>query len=224
MLSKAERISSISDIRSILRDGRAGLRIRICSGAFENDAAGHPGSKKTWPRYEPYIEFLFESGWRPNEVNGLKWDKVNMVTNIISVREGRVLGKNKDPKTKQAIRDVHMTPGMKRALKKQMAISYLKYAHVFVGDRGQPIDVSNFRARLWEPVLKKAKVKYRYPYQCRHTFATSHIDEGYSPLWIAKQLGTSVEMVFHHYAVYIEKAQLRDQSLTKYRPKPTASD
>lgn len=179
---------------------------------------------ESWPRYGPYIEFLFESGWRPNEVNGLKWDKVNMVTDIISVREGRVLGKNKDPKTKQAIRDIHMTPGIKRALKKEMAISYLKYAYVFVGDKGQPIDVSNFRARVWEPLLKKATVKYRYPYQCRHTFATSHIDERYSPLWIAKQLGTSVEMVFQHYAVYIEKAQLHGQSLTKYHPKPAISN
>ncbi len=156
-------------------------------------------------RYRGYVEFLFESGFRPNEAMGLKWPKVNFATSILSVREGRVLGKDKDPKTEAAIRDVEITSGMMRALKRQRAISYLAHSYVFVTETGEPLDVSNFRARVWGPALKKAGLKYRYPFQARHTFATKMIAQGRDPLWIANQMGTSLEMLFKHYAVYFQR-------------------
>lgn len=116
-----------------------------------------------------------------------------------------MLGKDKDPKTESAIRDVDITPGMMTALKRQKALSYLAQGYVFVSETGQPIDLNNFRYRIWEPALKKAELKYRYPYQARHTFATKSIREGRDPLWIANQMGTSLEMLFKHYAVYFHK-------------------
>ncbi len=164
--------------------------------------------KKVIPWYRPYVEFLFESGFRPNEAMGLKWENVNFVTGILSVRCGRVLGKDKDPKTEAAIRDVDMTPGMMTALKKQKKASYLAHSYVFVTETGQPLDLNNFRCHKWQPALKKAELKYRYPYQARHTFATKSIREGRDPLWIANQMGTSLEMLFKHYAVYFRKKRL----------------
>jgi integrase len=89
-------------------------------------------------RYKPYVEFLFESGFRPNEAMGLKWTHVNLATSILSVREERVLGKNKDPKTEAAIRDVEITSGTMRALKRQRVISYLAHGYVFVTETGHP--------------------------------------------------------------------------------------
>jgi hypothetical protein len=53
------------------------------------------------------------------EANGLKWQNVNLLTGILSVRQGRVLGKDKDPKTERAVRDVEITPGMQRAITDQ---------------------------------------------------------------------------------------------------------
>jgi integrase len=52
----------------------------------------------------------------------------------------------------------------------------------------------------------KAQLKYRYPYQARHTFATKHLSKGFNPLWVANQMGTSPEMIYKHYAVYLQKA------------------
>ncbi len=136
-------------------------------------------------RYKPYVEFSFESGFRPNEIMGLKWADINFDQGIVSVRKGRVLGKLKDPKTVVAIRDVDMTIGIRRALKKRKVYSYPAKDHVFVTETGQPLDVSNFRARIWEPAFEEIDVDYRYPYQCRHTFATKMIMQGKDPLWIA---------------------------------------
>ena len=164
--------------------------------------------KKIMPWYRPYTEFLFESGFRPNEAMGLKWPNLNFVTSVLSVRHGRVLGKDKNLKTEAAIRDVDITPGMMKALKKQKALSYLAHSYVFVTETGQPLDLNNFRYRIWEPALKKAELKYRYPYQARHTFATKNIREGRDPLWIANQMGTSLEMLFNVYAVYFRKKQV----------------
>jgi integrase len=95
---------------------------------------------------------------------------------------------------------------MMTALKGQKALSYLAQGYVFVSETGHPpIDLNNFRSRVWEPALKKAELKYRYPYQARHSFATKSIREGRDPLWIANQMGTSLEMLFKHYAVYFRR-------------------
>ena len=72
-------------------------------------------------------------------------------------------------------------------------------------ETGQPLDVKNFTYRIREPALKKAEIKYRYPYQARHTFAMKSIREGRGPIWIANQMGTSLETLFEHYAVYFRK-------------------
>lgn len=181
--------------------------------------------KKIRPWYRPYVEFLFESGFRPNEAMGLKWANVNVVTAVLSVRHGRVLGKETDLKTAAAIRDVDITPGMLRALKRQKALSYLAHSYVFVTEAGQPLDLNNFRYRVWEPALRKAEIKYRYPYQARHTFATRMIERVTDPLWIANQMGTSLDMLFKHYALYFRKkrwaqcAQIVDLSTAKQTKK-----
>lgn len=45
------------------------------------------------------------------------------------------------------------------------------------------------RKYIWKPALTKAKIQYRYPYQCRHTYASMMLSSGANPLWVAKQMG-----------------------------------
>jgi len=52
---------------------------------------------------------------------------------------------------------------------------------------------------------QESKDKYRNPNQTRHIFATREIVKDTDPLWIAKQMGTSTEMLFRHYAVYFAR-------------------
>ena len=81
----------------------------------------------------------------------LKWSNINFVTLVLSVRHGRVLDKDKDPKTAAAIRDVDLASGMMNALKKQKALSYLAQSYVFVTEAGQ------------HPVLEKARTEIPLP-------------------------------------------------------------
>ena len=39
------------------------------------------------------------------------------------------------------------------------------------------------------PILKRCGVRYRYPYQTRHTYASMMLSAGEHPMWVAKQMG-----------------------------------
>ncbi|AMJ94772.1 hypothetical protein AVL56_11015 [Alteromonas stellipolaris] len=45
------------------------------------------------------------------------------------------------------------------------------------------------RKYIWKPTLEKLKIPYRYPYQCRHTYASMMLSAGKNPMWVAKQMG-----------------------------------
>ena len=50
------------------------------------------------------------------------------------------------------------------------------------------------------PTLRKAGIRYRNPYQTRHTFATQMISRGANLFWLASQMGhKGPEMLFRHY-------------------------
>lgn len=156
-------------------------------------------AKKHSKWYYPYVRNLFESGFRLEEHNGLQWQHINLAIGVVQIREVMALRKLKPPKTEHAIRDAEMTDGMRQCYIEQKSRSYLKGKFVWVTTRGHPIDVSNFRAAIWEPLLKKAKLRYRWPNQARHTFATRHISTNTDPTWIAKQMGTSLQQLFESY-------------------------
>ncbi len=45
------------------------------------------------------------------------------------------------------------------------------------------------RQRMWKRVLLRAGVRYRYPYQMRHTYASMMLQAGESVMWVAQQMG-----------------------------------
>lgn len=45
------------------------------------------------------------------------------------------------------------------------------------------------RKYVWKPTLEKLNVPYRYPYHCRHTYASMMLSQGKNPMWVAKQMG-----------------------------------
>ncbi len=43
--------------------------------------------------------------------------------------------------------------------------------------------------KVWEPMLKRLGIRYRPPYQMRHSFATLAISSGENINWVARMLG-----------------------------------
>lgn len=60
----------------------------------------------------------------------------------------------------------------------------------------------------WKIIIRLSKVRYRNPYQTRHTFASTLLMNGEPELLVAQLLGhTTVEMVRRHYGRFIKQPE-----------------
>ena len=61
--------------------------------------------------------------------------------------------------------------------------------------------------RPWQHAIKIAGVRYRKPYNTRHTFATLNLMAGANPMWVARQMGHStMKMLLENYSRWIDLA------------------
>ena len=57
---------------------------------------------------------------------------------------------------------------------------------------------------MWQPLCQRAGVRYRNPYQVRHSYASGLLTKGTNPWYVAHQLGhVDVQMVFRIYGKFI---------------------
>jgi integrase len=70
---------------------------------------------------------------------------------------------------------------------------------VFPAARGGHIDGEKFRYREWKPAFRAADVDYRRVYDCRHSFASWAIAGGVQLFYLARIMGTSVQMIDQTY-------------------------
>lgn len=137
------------------------------------------------------IQFAFYSGLRTSELIALCWQDVDFENNRIFVRQAYVRGQLKNTKTKSGKREVMLQPQAKEALLNQHVFTKQQNKIVFHDPytnkswtNDQPI-----RKKIWIPALKKASIKYRKPYQTRHTFASMMLSRGEHYMWVAQQMG-----------------------------------
>ncbi len=144
------------------------------------------------------------TGWRPNKACALKWAGADFYQGKIPIREGRVLGQTGIPKAAGSLRDIDMLPPVREALTAQKGNSWLLGGYVFLDGKQQPVNQELFRMKAWEPVLRRLWVRYRPPYQMRHTFATLAISVGENINWVARMLGhQSPMMTLEKYNRYV---------------------
>ena len=136
------------------------------------------------------IEFAFWSGLRTSELIALRWSDVDLKRSKVHVRAAKVRGIEKTTKTASGMRTLDLQPRARDALRAQYSLT-LSSDIVFhdpktnVPWKGDHI----IRKRVWIPALKSAGVKYRNPYQTRHTFASMLLSQGKNPMWVAQQMG-----------------------------------
>ena len=71
---------------------------------------------------------------------------------------------------------------------------------VFLSKKEKAIDLHNFTARVWRPLVKTLPLRYRGCYHCRHTFITLCLDIGIPIRQVASWVGNSPEIILKHYA------------------------
>lgn len=156
------------------------------------------------------IQFAFYSGLRTSELIALRWQDVDLDKNCIYVRSARVRGHLKCTKTKSGKREVTLQPQAREALISQQSLTSEQNDIVFHDSRSnQPWkDDQAIRKIVWTPALKRAGIKYRNPYQTRHTFASMLLSRGENPMYVAQQMGhKDWSMIIKVYGRWIPQSQ-----------------
>lgn len=167
--------------------------------------------------YRPYLTLRFLTGLRSGEAHGLKWKHVDFGRKQLLIRETWANGRTEYTKTDGSQREVHISAPVEAALLEMRPAGYADSPSAFDDDyvfqtrAGNPIDNSNFTDRVWKPLLRHLGIKYRRPYQMRHTCATLWLAAGEAPEWIARQLGhTTTELLFRTYSRYVPNLTRND--------------
>ena len=154
------------------------------------------------------FQFLFWTGLRTSELVALLWRDIDFVKGTVKISRAKTQASVSPEitKTKKGTRTVKLLQDALDALIAQKAHTFLAGGAVFLNHfDGQPWKGDRrIRENAWIPALKKAGVRYRYPYQTRHTYASMMLTAGEEPLWLAQQMGHSdTTMIYRNYASWI---------------------
>jgi len=163
------------------------------------------------PQHRNLIQFALWTGLRTSELCALRWGDIDWIRGVVRVQRAltQAAGEPETPKTRRGAREVKLLRAANEALNAQKAYTLLRDAEVFMNPRtneawagDQPI-----RKTMWEPILRRAGVRYRRPYQTRHTYASMMLTAGESPVWVAQQMGhADMTMIARTYGRWITDA------------------
>ncbi|KJM58551.1 integrase [Pluralibacter gergoviae] len=159
-------------------------------------------------QWENLFRFAIQTGLRSSELCALRWRDIDFIEKTAHVQNASVSGVTKGTKTKAGTRKVELTEEAMLALTEQKPFTFMKDATVFEDPKtNRPwASADAIRKKAWVPTLRKAGIRYRNPYQTRHTFATRHISQGANLFWLAGQMGhKGPEMLFRHYGRYLKE-------------------
>ncbi|EPG6438527.1 DUF3596 domain-containing protein [Klebsiella aerogenes] len=171
----------------------------------EVEALLHAAGNKQW---ENLFRFAIETGMRSSELCALRWRDIDFIGKTAHVQNASVVGVIKGTKTKAGTRKIELTDEALYALTCQKPFTFMKDAMVFEDPKTESpwAGADAIRKKAWVPTLRKAGIRYRNPYQTRHTFATRHISRGANLFWLASQMGhKGPEMLFRHYGRYLKE-------------------
>lgn len=176
-----------------------------------------------------YFQLMFYAGLRPSEAKGLKWESddgnnIDFNNGLLFIRSTLVSLGNKQfkqtPKTKKSRRIIHLIPKALKALEAQIQIT--KNISPFVFNRFDGGDGhmthNDHYYRPWTQILKMADVRYRPPYQTRHTYASNLLSGGENIWFVANQMGhEDPEMILKRYGRWIKQnSKKRHQYTSDY--------
>ena len=140
------------------------------------------------------MQFALWTGLRTSELVALDWGDIDWLREEVMVSRAMTqAGKGKAETTKTAAgrRSVKLLRPAMEALKAQKTHTFLADAEVFQNPRTLDRWAGDgpIRKTMWVPAMKKAGIRYRRPYQTRHTYASMMLSAGEHPMWVAKQMG-----------------------------------
>ncbi|NEP20437.1 MAG: tyrosine-type recombinase/integrase, partial [Leptolyngbya sp. SIO4C1] len=160
--------------------------------------------------YVDLVKFLFYTGCRPSEAIGLQWKhvtrkQITFEQGVVQSENGLVLQQGLKSQEK---RRFPVNAQLLKLFQEIRLPDTSKQDFVFPGPRGKFIDFHNFRNRGWKKIMEQLGIRYRKPYQTRHTFVTHCLEEGVSVQQVAKWVGNTPEVIMKHYAGRLAQIQV----------------
>jgi integrase len=139
------------------------------------------------------LQFAFWTGMRTSELVALDWGDIDFVRGVVRVTRALTQQSTEPEGTKTAAgrREIKLLQPAMEALKAQKQHTWLRGAEVFQNPQSSLRWTGDqaIRKTLWTWALKRGGVRYRKPYQTRHTYASMMLSAGEHPMWVAKQMG-----------------------------------
>lgn len=157
--------------------------------------------------YYWYFEVAFWTGCRPSELYALRWKDIDWFNGSVIINKSRVRGIEKQVTKTHTAREVYLNDRSKRAFE---ALDALKLSNDYVmicPETSQPFyNEKPARMRLIE-AMKSTRVRHRPAYNARHTYATMLLMADVNPVFVANQLGHSLQMLIKRYGRWIHGDQ-----------------
>jgi integrase len=157
-----------------------------------------------------YFGAKFFTGLRTSESLAQRWGWLDWRLQQLGVSGGVVLGELKDRTKTNVVRNVQLNSRAMTYYKEQKPSTFLQpHGWIFPDPRSGErwTDDEPPRELYWRPCLKRLGIRYRSPYQTRHTYATMLLMAGATPAWAAKQMGHSVQQFLDTYSKWIDGGQ-----------------
>lgn len=208
---------SVKTRKNILGEARAVFELARKSGYItENPVTRFGRIKDTKTKIDPFTReerdqilaemsgnallfytIRFYCGLRPGEVIALQWS--DWKDGFLHVEKEIVEG-IRIPSTKTHVaRTVRVHTAVERLLRERRGIGPM-----FVNQYGNEYQRPDTFAETFNKVRNRLGIRYRSPYNVRHTCACMMLSAGMRPGYCAKQLGHSLEQFFSDYADWID--------------------
>jgi integrase len=153
----------------------------------------------------------FGTGARTSELIALQWPYVDFQRKLVHIRQGFVHGRFTTSKTDGASRNIDMLPSVEEALRQRMEETKGQGRYVFSNVDGGPLHRDSMRNRVWNEAINRAGLRYRNPYQTRHSFASLLLGQGEDPAWVARMSGhTTMKMLYTRYGKFVRRRTRQD--------------
>ena len=163
--------------------------------------------------FKNFLGIAFFTGMRTGEVLALEWQDINLKDSLISVTKTQTAGMNKQPKTKNSIREIDILSQAEIFFKNQQKISGLGQNLFNATKRAGKLYGSCSLKYPWKELLKKCNLEYRSIYQTRHSFASNMLSNKEDIFWVSKMLGhKNPNITLERYTKYVKSD--RDKKIT----------
>ncbi|MDD1475003.1 tyrosine-type recombinase/integrase, partial [Dolichospermum sp. ST_sed4] len=157
---------------------------------------------------------LWLTGCRPSEAVALKWKNVDLQKNRITFCENQVNASGKIVcKQGTKTNDFRFFP-INTELRELLVIcrnrNTSNKSFVFLNQKGLPMSQQALNG-VWRTLLAAMNIRYRVPYQLRHTMISYHANNDYPIHKLCEIVGNSEKIIKEHYLkLDIERINLPD--------------